>query len=277
MSVGHGFINEFRAEKAAEALHSQIHHETVAIRDRKPSTVEVTELVPGDVVELRLGGVVPADIRLLEVTSLECDESVLTGESLPVDKSADSVPAGTPLAEFVGCDIPQGAQIGALFPGEYGGAGEPVGDDGVPQYELDDPGDVGADHGEAVAVGEVVDTCAAEREWREPDLVMILAHSLSAESSGYLLNAAMERSRRPMRRAKSRRVSRLGAACRRCCVPPGGTTTVSTGGRAPKAMRQPVQHGPDSVHIEAGRNRAPQNAVNIPLDRPVAKSSSATA
>jgi Mg2+-importing ATPase len=105
VSVGLGFLNEYRAEKAAEALHSQIHHETVAVRGGHPSTVDVTELVPGDLVEVRLGDVVPADLRLLEVTGLECDESVLTGESLPVAKSADSVPAGTPLAELGGCAL----------------------------------------------------------------------------------------------------------------------------------------------------------------------------
>jgi magnesium-transporting ATPase (P-type) len=95
LSVGLGFVNEYRAEKAAEALHDQIHHETVVIRDGKPSMVDVTGLVPGDVVELHLGDIVPADVRLLEVTGLECDESVLTGESLPVDKTTDPVPAGT--------------------------------------------------------------------------------------------------------------------------------------------------------------------------------------
>jgi len=63
----------------------------------------VAYLVQGDVVELRLGDIVPADIRLLKVTSLACDEAVLTGESLPVDKRAQTVPAGTPLAELIGC------------------------------------------------------------------------------------------------------------------------------------------------------------------------------
>jgi Mg2+-importing ATPase len=60
LSVGLGFVNEYRAEKAAEALHDQIHHETVVTRDGSPSTVDVTELLPGDLVDLRLGDVVPA-------------------------------------------------------------------------------------------------------------------------------------------------------------------------------------------------------------------------
>ncbi|WP_241756737.1 magnesium-translocating P-type ATPase [Streptomyces sp. WAC00263] len=105
VSVGLGFVNEYKAEKAAEALHSQIRHETVVVRDGRPSSVDVTALVPGDLVELRLGDIVPADIRLLEATGLECDESVLTGESLPVDKNTSAVPPGTPLAELSGCAL----------------------------------------------------------------------------------------------------------------------------------------------------------------------------
>jgi Mg2+-importing ATPase len=105
VSVGLGFANEYRAEKAAEALHSQIHHTSVVIRDGKPADVDVTALVPGDLVELHLGDIVPADIRLLAATGLECDESVLTGESLPVDKTTAAVPTGTPLAELVGCAL----------------------------------------------------------------------------------------------------------------------------------------------------------------------------
>ncbi len=105
LSVGLGVVNEYRAEKAAEALHSQIHHQTVVIRNGTPTTVDVTTLVPGDLIELRLGDIVPADVRLLDVTGLECDESVLTGESLPVDKDTHLVPAGTPLAELSGCAL----------------------------------------------------------------------------------------------------------------------------------------------------------------------------
>jgi Mg2+-importing ATPase len=105
LSVGLGFVNEYRAEKAAEALHDQIHHETTVIRDGRAIAVDVTTLVPGDVLELHLGDIVPADLRLLTTTGLACDESVLTGESLPVDKSTSAVAARTPLAELSGCAL----------------------------------------------------------------------------------------------------------------------------------------------------------------------------
>jgi P-type Mg2+ transporter len=105
LSVGLGFVNEYRAEKAAEALHSQIHHEVVVTREGRSVSLDVADLVPGDLVELHLGGIVPADLRLLTVAGLECDESALTGESLPVEKSTDLVLAHTPLAELTGCAL----------------------------------------------------------------------------------------------------------------------------------------------------------------------------
>ena len=104
-SVGLGFVNEYKAAKTAEALHSSVRHSCVALRDGHPRTMDVTELVPGDVVDLQLGQVVPADLRLLAVAGLECDESVLTGESLPAEKSAEPVAAGTPLAELSSCAL----------------------------------------------------------------------------------------------------------------------------------------------------------------------------
>jgi Mg2+-importing ATPase len=105
LSVGLGFVNEYRAEKAAEALHSQVRHRSLTVRGGRSTQVDVTELVPGDVVELRLGDVVPADLRLLAVSGLECEESVLTGESLPVEKAVTTAAAGTPLAELSGCAL----------------------------------------------------------------------------------------------------------------------------------------------------------------------------
>ena len=104
-SVGLGFANEYKAAKAAEALHSSIHHRCVVRRDGHPRDLDVTGLVPGDVVDLQLGQVVPADLRLLATAGLECDESVLTGESVPAEKSAGPVAAGTPLAELSDCAL----------------------------------------------------------------------------------------------------------------------------------------------------------------------------
>jgi Mg2+-importing ATPase len=60
-SIGLGFVNEYRAERATDALHSQVTHRTVVMRAGRPVEVDVTTLVPGDVVRLGLGEVVPAD------------------------------------------------------------------------------------------------------------------------------------------------------------------------------------------------------------------------
>src|SRR5659263_217775 len=89
----------------AEALHGQIRHTCVVVRGGHPAAIDVTALVPGDVVDLRLGEIVPADLRLLEVAELECDESILTGESMPVAKSVDPVPPGAALAELTGAAL----------------------------------------------------------------------------------------------------------------------------------------------------------------------------
>jgi len=105
LSVVLGLVNEYRAEKAAEALHSRIRHQTVAVRDGVEAPVDVVDLVPGDVIEMRLGDVVPADVRLLSATGFECDESVLTGESMPADKSVGETPTGSALAELTGCAL----------------------------------------------------------------------------------------------------------------------------------------------------------------------------
>jgi Mg2+-importing ATPase len=103
VSVGLGFSNEFRAERAAEALHSRVRHRAVALRDGEPREIDVTELVPGDVVELGLGAIIPADIRLLTVRDLLCDESILTGESLPVRKDPAPAPAAASLGDLTSC------------------------------------------------------------------------------------------------------------------------------------------------------------------------------
>jgi P-type Mg2+ transporter len=115
MSVGLSFMNEYRSEKAVEALHSQIRYLAFVDRDGQPAQVSVTEIVPGDLVHLRVGDVVPADLRLLEAHELECDESVLTGESQVAAKTADAHPPGeSPL------DLPSCAFMGTLVRGGDG-------------------------------------------------------------------------------------------------------------------------------------------------------------
>jgi P-type Mg2+ transporter len=88
LSVGLGFFNEYRSERVVDALHASIRHRALSVRDGKTLAVDVTELVPGDVVLLRTGDLVPADLRLLEARDLECDQAVLTGEAMPKTKSA---------------------------------------------------------------------------------------------------------------------------------------------------------------------------------------------
>jgi Mg2+-importing ATPase len=115
MSVGLSFLNEFRSEKAVEALHGQIRHLATVDRDGRASEVDVSEIVPGDVVHLRVGDVVPADLRLLEARELECDESVLTGESEAAAKTAEVRPPGSsPL------DLPACAFMGTVVRGGEG-------------------------------------------------------------------------------------------------------------------------------------------------------------
>jgi Mg2+-importing ATPase len=103
ISIGLGFVNEFRAELAAEALHTQIHHDVVVRRDGRAVSLDARELVPGDVVRLSMGELVPADVRVLTTDSLECDESILTGESVAAAKSPAPVTAGTGLADTSSC------------------------------------------------------------------------------------------------------------------------------------------------------------------------------
>ncbi|GAA2203030.1 magnesium-translocating P-type ATPase [Sinomonas flava] len=98
-----GFVNEYRAEKTAADLHGRISHTAVVLRGGTERPVPVRELVPGDVIRVGLGAIVPADARLLEAEGLEADEGVLTGESAAVDKAVDPVPEGTNLAELTSC------------------------------------------------------------------------------------------------------------------------------------------------------------------------------
>lgn len=103
LSVGLGFVNEYRSERAVEALHSQIRHDATVLRDGQPQVTDVVSLVPGDIVDLKVGDIVPADLRLIDVNDLECDEAVLTGESTPAEKQVADLPAARGTDEFATC------------------------------------------------------------------------------------------------------------------------------------------------------------------------------
>jgi P-type Mg2+ transporter len=105
LSVGLGVSNEYRAERAADLLHDQVRRQATVLRDGAPTRADVAEIVPGDVVLLRLGDIVPADMRILNATGLACDESVLTGESLPVDKSPPPAPANCAVGDLTSCAL----------------------------------------------------------------------------------------------------------------------------------------------------------------------------
>lgn len=86
-----GFIQEYRAEKAMDALKQMASLQAEVLRDGNSLKTDSALLVPGDVVLLEAGNAVPADIRLIETHSLRIDESTLTGESVPVDKNTNEL------------------------------------------------------------------------------------------------------------------------------------------------------------------------------------------
>ncbi|MBM3464473.1 MAG: cation-transporting P-type ATPase [Armatimonadetes bacterium] len=93
LNAGIGYVQEARAEKSMDALNSLSVREARVLRDGHRQTVPASNLVPGDIIHLSPGDVVPADARLIESQSLTTDEAALTGESLPVNKDANATVA----------------------------------------------------------------------------------------------------------------------------------------------------------------------------------------
>jgi len=90
-AVGLGFLQEFRAERALDALRQMAAPTATAVRAGDQMEVPAREVVPGDVVILQTGDKVPADGRVIEAINLQAEEAALTGESLPVEKHADAL------------------------------------------------------------------------------------------------------------------------------------------------------------------------------------------
>ncbi|KAG8988246.1 Na+ ATPase, partial [Tulasnella sp. 427] len=91
MNITVGFVQEYAAEKTMESLRSLSSPTARVIRSSQTKVIVTAELVPGDVVELKVGDTIPADIRLIECMNFETDEALLTGESLPVAKEATAI------------------------------------------------------------------------------------------------------------------------------------------------------------------------------------------
>ncbi|MBK9643377.1 MAG: cation-translocating P-type ATPase [Saprospiraceae bacterium] len=105
-----GFIQEYRAEKAIQALKQMAVTRANVIRNGRTSTVPATVLVPGDIILLEAGSAVPADVRIIESVNLEIEEAALTGESHAVDKITHSLESD---------DLPLGDKRNMAFKGTF--------------------------------------------------------------------------------------------------------------------------------------------------------------
>ncbi len=119
MSVGLGFVNEYRSERAMIDLTKRVRHRAIVLRDGRTCDVDVAMLVPGDIVLLAVGDIVPADMRLCETDELTCDEAVLTGESLPAEKTPGAVSAqaamSAPCCALMGTTVKSGSAKGIVI------------------------------------------------------------------------------------------------------------------------------------------------------------------
>ena len=107
-AVGLGFIQEYRAERAIEALREMAAPTASVFRDGVEVNIPSRDLVPGDVILLHTGDRIPADARLLDAFNLQAEEAALTGESIPVEKHTQKVP---------GDDLPVGDRKNMVYAG----------------------------------------------------------------------------------------------------------------------------------------------------------------
>ena len=114
-----GYIQESNAEKSLQSIRNMLSSDAQVIRDGKHATIRTTDLVPGDVVVLRAGDRIPADMRLIEAHNLRVEEAILTGESTVVDKHTDALTGDLPLGDrtnmlFSGTTVSAGGGVGVV-------------------------------------------------------------------------------------------------------------------------------------------------------------------
>ena len=117
INAGIGFFQEYKAEKIIEKLKQSLSYSVVVLRKGIRKEISSKFIVPGDIIILEEGAKVLADCRLIETDNLEVDESILTGESFPVEKNSSILNAGAVLAErknivYTGTTIVKGKGIG---------------------------------------------------------------------------------------------------------------------------------------------------------------------
>ena len=121
LSVVLGYYNEYKAERIVEELRENVSFKAVVIRDGEPSELNATLVVPGDMVSVYVGDIVPADMRIVECKELLTDESALTGESFPVEKTVEILSLQYPTPQqlknylFTGTVVTHGSGRGVVI------------------------------------------------------------------------------------------------------------------------------------------------------------------
>jgi len=121
ISVFLSFIQEYKAGKEAEKLSELVRATATVYREGKKKEIKIREIVPGDIIELSAGDMIPADIRILSCKDLFINQASLTGESLPIEKISGPIQPKTNSINdltnivFMGCSVVSGTGIGVVI------------------------------------------------------------------------------------------------------------------------------------------------------------------
>jgi Mg2+-importing ATPase len=121
LSVILGFYNEYKAEKIVENLRQNVSIKAIVVRGGKSSQIDSKLLVPGDLVSVYVGDVIPADMRIVKSKDLQTDEATFTGESFPVEKTSNRLELEAPMPQqltnylFMGTAVTHGSGLGVVI------------------------------------------------------------------------------------------------------------------------------------------------------------------